>query len=239
MKWPFKINQKKKAAPLQLTIPKQNDEPGLVLPEETIDNMRQVLLRIEQKDHLPARLAIVAALRGEGVSYVSQALAATIAHDLRARVGIVELNWWWPSTSPLVSPDHLGLGAFIAREAKLDDVVIPTGWPNLSVLPPGAMRRENRPILARSQELREAIEECSQRFDHLILDIPAILACHDAVPLASLGESCCMVIQQGVTGMDDVHQALDQISHMKVLGVIMNRVRFATPKTLVKLITAR
>ena len=70
------------------------------------------------------------------------------------------------------------------------------------------------------------------------MDIPAILATNDAVPLASLGSACCLVIRQGVTWMEDVKLALDEIDHLSIMGVVMNKFKLNTPSFLVKLFSA-
>jgi Mrp family chromosome partitioning ATPase len=84
--------------------------------------------------------------------------------------------------------------------------------------------------------LVQIIEDLSKEFDHLILDIPAIRATNDAVPLASLGDACCLVIRQGVTTAEDVRLTLDEIDHLPILGVILNRVRLKTPRVILKFI---
>lgn len=180
---------------------------------------------------------MVSALRGEGVTYLSQALAATIAHDMKARICVVDLNWWWPSPAIMAATDNPGLAAVIAKEAKLDDVIAPTGWSNLVFIPAGDMAIEHRPVMARSQELQD-----DQQFEYpvrlLILDIPAIHSTSDAIPLASLGDACCLVVRQGITTVEDVRLGLDEIDHIPMLGVVLNRVKLATPTFVTKLIPA-
>ena len=225
--------------PLPLTISNANGEGGVTYPGEVIENMRYLLTRVGNKDRLPGCISMISAIREEGVTYLSLALAATIANDFVAKVCVVDLNWWWPSTSPLVSPFNPGLAAVIAGTADLDEVITPTGLRTLSLVPGGDLPRENRPVVARSQLINDTLRELSQRFDHLILDIPAILATHDSVPLASLGDACCLIVCQRATHMEDVRATLDELVHMKILGVVLNKVRYSTPKKFIKLITAR
>ena len=124
---------------------------------------------------------MVAALRGEGVTYSAHALATLLANDFSTRVCLVDLNWWWPSHSPLAPPDAPGLAAVLTDETNLDEVIVETGWHNLSYLPAGILAKHDRPMLSRSQELREIMDKLSARFDHLVMDIPAVLATTDAV----------------------------------------------------------
>ena len=127
----------------------------------------------------------------------------------------------------------------LSGDATLGDVLVHTGWPNLYFLPAGKVAKQDRPALARSQALRTLLSELTHNYDHLILDIPAVLATADAVPLASLGTACCLVVRQGVTWVEDVKLALDEIGHLPILGVVMNKVKLTTPSLFIKLITNR
>lgn len=225
--------------PLPLTILAANGESGVTYPGEVIENMRYLLTRVGNKEQLPGSVAMVSALREEGVTYLSLALGATIANDLMAKVCVVDLNWWYPSTSPLVPPSNPGLAAVIAGEADLDEVITTTSLHKLALVPAGTLPRENRPVVARSQIINELLKKLGQRFDHLILDLPAILATNDSVPLALLSDACCLVIRQRATSMDDVRATLDELVNMKILGAVLNRVRYSTPKKLIKVITSR
>jgi Mrp family chromosome partitioning ATPase len=54
--------------------------------------------------------------------------------------------------------------------------------------------------------------------------------------LAALGEACCLVLRQGVTPLQDIRRALDDVEHLRVLGVVLNQVRVATPRWLLRLV---
>ncbi len=232
------LRKQKKEPPPPLVIPAGDGTPLQKFSGEVVDNLRYMVTRILRNGQLPSRLSMVSALRGEGVTYLSQALAATIAHDMKARICVVDLNWWWPSPAIMAANDNPGLAAVIAKEAKLDDVIAPTGWSNLVFIPAGNMAIEHRPVMARSQELQDVINNLSTRFDFLILDIPAIHSTSDAIPLASLGDACCLVVRQGITTVEDVRLGLDEIDHIPMLGVVLNRVKLATPTFVTKLIPA-
>ena len=225
--------------PLPLTIRTANGESSVTYPGEVVDTMRYLLTRIGNKEALPGCIAMISALREEGVTYLSLAIAATIANDKVANVCVVDLNWWWPSTSPLISTDNPGLAAVIAGKANLNEVITATSLPLLSLVPAGSLTREDRPIVARGQMIKDQLQELRQRFDYLILDVPAILATHDSVQLASLGDACCLIIRQRATHVEDVKTTLDEMAHKKIVGVVLNKVRYSTPKKFVRAITAR
>jgi Mrp family chromosome partitioning ATPase len=215
-------------------------ETWLTVSGESARPLRAMVTRLIQRGEMPARLSLVAALSEEGVSYITLALAAVIAHDLAVSVCAVELNWWWPGMArllqPAAAPASPGLSAVLAGAATLDDALLPTAAPNLTLLPAGEMDIERRPIVARGAALRETIAQLSARFDHVLLDIPAIRATSDAIPLAALGKACCLVVRQGVTPAQEIRLALDDIEHLPMLGAVLNQVRVATPAWLLKLV---
>lgn len=222
-----------------LALPAVDGTAARVFATDLVESLRHMITRLTRTEPLPPRVALTAALREEGVTTISEALATTIAHDLGARVCIVDLNWWWSAASPLVAADNAGLAAVLKEEATLDDVIAPTGWSNLAYVPAGELPQHQRPVTARSPELKQILAALEQRFDHLLLDVPAILATNDAVPLVSLAPACCLVVRQGVTSVENVQRALREIDHLTLLGVVLNQARLATPRPLLHLIPAQ
>lgn len=226
--------------PMALTVPNYAGTQSITYPGEVVDSLRQLTTRIISREgKFPQRLSMVAALRKEGLSVLSQALAATLAHDMEVRVCMVELNWWWPSAMTLSNTENPGLEGILSGQYSLDDIICHTGWENLCYVTAGRIPKKERPVIARNPYLRQVINELGERFDHLILDIPAIHSTSDAVPLASLGTALCMVVSQGVTGVEDARLALDEVSHLPIVGVVMNRSKMSTPGLLYHLLSGR
>jgi Mrp family chromosome partitioning ATPase len=204
-------------------------------PPELVQALRHMVTKLNRAQKLPPKIAVVSALRQEGVSFVTQALAAVMAHDLSRRVCLVDLNWWWPSTAMHELANHRhGLLPLLHGEVSLENAVVQTNHPHLSILPAGALPAGQRPVIARGDALQTVIATLSRQVDHIILDVPAILTTSDAIPLASLGDACCVVVQQGISSRATVKRALAEIDHLPMLGVIMNRVQVATPASLLK-----
>lgn len=202
-----------------------------VFPYETILSMRQLYSRMEsQVKVIPKRLGITSSIRGEGVSYLTRALATTIAHDAGVDVCIVETNWWSPSVD---TPN--GLGAVVNGKHYLNDVIMTTNYPNLVIIPAGNLSPNERSIGARSESLKQIFRELEDRFDHILIDLPAIHATSEAVPLANLADSLCMVVRQGVTSSPRVRKSLSLLGHLDVIGVVMNQVETYTPQFLLNL----
>ena len=221
-----------------LILPGPDETPWLTIHGEAVHSYRHMLSRLNREGYaLPNKLGLLATLRQEGNTYTATALATTMATDLQKSICVVELNWHWPGLTKLLPQlESPGLAAVLQDEASLDDAIVATGLPNLSLLPAGELALEKRPITARSQKLTDTITELSQKFDHLLLDVPAILATSDAITLATLSDACALVIHQGVTPIGDVKRALDDVEHIQMLGVIMNQVAIKTPKLFLRMI---
>jgi Mrp family chromosome partitioning ATPase len=209
-----------------------------------LENMRLMVARIHKNQafpkrqkgqSFPKRVSVFSALSGEGVTSVCLALGATLAGDYGARVCLVDLNWYSPSSMFQYDARLPGIADILKKQATIETVLRPIGNNGLFFLPAGQMDPNERPVAARSKALRDLLLALDERFDHLVLDIPAILSTSDAISLAGNGNGCCLVIQQGVTPMPDIKMALVEVSHLPLLGVIINRVDLKTPNPIIKL----
>jgi MinD-like ATPase involved in chromosome partitioning or flagellar assembly len=122
-----------------------------------------------------------------------------------------------------------GLAAVLLGNATLDEALVQTALPNLMLLPAGDLPPNQRPAIARHDTLKACIKQLSRRFDHILLDVPAILGTSDAIALASLSTACCVVVRQGVTPISYVRRALDDVKHLSILGVVLNQARMSLP----------
>jgi Mrp family chromosome partitioning ATPase len=237
--------------------------PLIAFSPEVITKHRRMITNLLYQKEIPARIAVLSTLQGEGVTYTTLAFGATMASDLPQKVCVVELNMWSPGLLTLLRtatlpakprrrlfrrvpppevidenllPSSLGVAGILAGTVSLEEALIPTSLPNLMLLPAGNLPIEERPVAARSEAIKLLIAQIAEQFDHIILDIPSVLASSDAVALAALADTVCLVVRQGVTPTTIVKQALDEIKHMNVVGVVLNQTRYHTPNWLSNLI---
>lgn len=204
---------------------------------EVIRVYRPMFTRMLSREPLPPRIALVAALPEEGVTYNAVALAATLTADLPQRALVVELNWWRPGLArTLGEVESKGVAGILEGAATFEEAVVETKLPNLKFLPAGELPVEKRAEVARSGALRDLVTDLTTRCDYLFLDIPAVRFTSDAIPLAHLADACLVLVRQGATPVGEVARALDDVENMKMLGVIMNRVVIKTPKLFMKLL---
>ena len=219
-----------------LALQVTSDSPAYVFPPHVVDSLRHMTSWLMRDRPMSAGTALIATLPEEGVTYSALALATTLAHDLPGNICVVELNWYRPGMKTILGEfDNPGLAALFTTDASLQQLVVTTTTPNLSLIPAGDLPAPQRTIVARSNKLRDTIGELSKLFNYVVLDIPAITLTSDAIPLATLAGDCLLVIRQGVTPLSEVKRALADMDHLHILGVILNKTHYDLPKRLLGL----
>ncbi len=221
------------AAPLEVN--NSQGEATIKLDASQVSRYRQWHTRLSRTFELKGILGLTSAVRGEGVSTAALGLTAVIASDLGKRVCLVEMNWYWPSLAVAMKVEP---NPGLVQWAKLNDqsALRSTGMENLWIIPSGDLPDVERPGFAHSSVLSEAVDRLRQQFDLLVLDIPAVLAVSDCQPLLALADSLCFVLRQGATPMPLFRQALDEVEHLPVAGVVFNGDHIAMPAFLYRLI---
>jgi Mrp family chromosome partitioning ATPase len=216
------------------------DEEGAVVhsaPPEVAASVRYLIARVQLNNPtgIPRRLAITSALRGEGVTYIARTLGALIAHDLDRSVCVVDLNWWSESDSRETSA--LGLADVLQRDVPVNEILQQTSSPQLWLAQSGDVAISNRSMMAESPGLDGLLDELEKAFDHLILELPAVLVSSDSLTLARLCDAFALVVHQGVTTETQVREALNELATVVSLGVILNRNSSRIPKRLRRLLS--
>lgn len=235
------------------------DEPVHMTSRRATTALRYFLARSQAPgaDRVPGSIALTSALRGEGVSYVTRSLGAVMAYDGDATVAIVDLNWTEaeppgdgptrrakgrrsarPRPAPLTEAGDrpLTLVDAIENGVDLDDIVVATANPRLSLINPGSVAVARRSAVAGSRELEKVIGQITDRFDHVLLDLPPVLASSHAVTLARLADAFILVVRHGITTTNQVDSALEELESLETIGVILNRFQTRIPRTLRKLL---
>jgi Mrp family chromosome partitioning ATPase len=243
------FKHKRPAAPLDelggsadggLAILDREDNLIHMTPTRVASSLRYFLARVQLHGTrgLPRRLALTSALAGEGVTYVARSVAAVVAYDTPASIAVVDLNWRRPSRGREANSveEPPGLADAVENGVPVDQVIVPTSNPRLSLVPAGAVPVARRPALAGGEALAGVLDELEARFDHLLLDLPPVLASSEAMNLAQLADAYVLVVQQGATADAQVEAALEEMRGADALGVILNRYDSRIPRRLRKLV---
>lgn len=208
-----------------------NNEILLTMSETVAESLRYLLARLKSRDEFPGKVALTSALQGEGVTYISQALGTVMANDFPESICVVELNWWHPFPQPTNSN---GVAGIVRGENTLEEALVATNYPNLSLIPAGWVSTSERPILVNSQRLADTIAEITNHFDYVLLDLPAVLSTSEVIPLISLADAALFVLRHGSASFDKLERAIEDIDHVQVLGAVMNQVELTTPQWMLK-----
>jgi Mrp family chromosome partitioning ATPase len=215
-------------------------------PARVANSLRFFLARVDlpaPDGGMPDRVAITSALRGEGVTFITRSLAAVLAYDHDVTVAIVDLNWQLPKHAENHHEENGEESRWMLVDAveggvPIDKIVEPTANRRLSMINAGALSLAKRPAMAGSKSLEAVIDAIAERFDHVILDLPPVLASSDAIRLAQLADEFILVVRQGATATKQVESALEELRNSEALGVILNRYDSKIPRALRRMVGA-
>jgi len=115
-------------------------------------------------------------------------------------------------------------------EASIDEAL---EWNGLSAtLHSGRVSPAERHRLARSDELENLVTVLGSRFEHVVLDLPSILSDSNGLAMLRLVDAYVLVVKYGVTTLEQVQLATQQMSEVMSLGSILNQVHSRTPRLL-------
>jgi capsular exopolysaccharide synthesis family protein len=162
---------------------------------------------------------------GEGKSLTVANLGATLAQTGR-EVLLVDGDMRRPMLHQIFRMDrHKGLSAVLAGELTVDEAIVKTDIPNLSVLASGA-QAENTSELLGSPQMKELISCVRKQYDVVLFDSTPVLGMTDAVVLASETDVVVLVIKSGEATHKELRVSVSQIEHVgkQICGVVLNNV---------------
>jgi Mrp family chromosome partitioning ATPase len=84
-------------------------------------------------------------------------------------------------------------------------------------------------MLAHSPVLDAVLDDLAGRYEHVLLDLPAVHATGDALHLARKCEGVVMVVGAGVTTETQVSRAVADLGGVSVIGAVVNRQSSSVP----------
>jgi capsular exopolysaccharide synthesis family protein len=175
----------------------------------------------------PKVLMITSSIPQEGKTTTALNTAIVLAQK-GSRVLLIDADMRRPGISKSLGlvTREVGLGTVLAGGDKLENAIVPSAiLDNLWILPAEPLPPHPAELLA-SEQMRELLVKCRERFDHVIIDTPPILLVTDAVQLSPLCDAVALVIRAGKTSKGAVRQSSTLLARVgaHVRGVIMNAV---------------
>ncbi len=171
-------------------------------------------------------LLFVSAIPEEGKTYTSLNTAVVLAQQGH-RTLVVDVDLRRPTMHKALLPAGApppGLTDVFTGNAKLDDVIRPTGIENLFFLSAGS-RAPNPAELLGSADVAALVAALGEKFDRVIFDSAPVNAVSDTLGIAPHVHKTILVVRAGQTPRKAVNRALMLLrkSGAKVAGFVLNR----------------
>jgi capsular exopolysaccharide synthesis family protein len=171
-------------------------------------------------------LAVSSPATGDGKTLTAINLAVTLAQTPGSRVLLVDADLRQAAVGArlgLGQPAGPGLAdAILDAELDLDDVVQARPPSRLSVLLAGRQRPATPYELLTSPRLETLLMEARQRYDHVVLDMPPVVAVPDCRALEKWIDGFLLVVAADRTPRALLEEALDAMEPSRLIGLVFN-----------------
>ncbi|MFO7525104.1 MAG: polysaccharide biosynthesis tyrosine autokinase [Ignavibacteriaceae bacterium] len=196
------------------------------------ESFRAIRARIQHSyggdaETLPKMILVTSAAESEGKTFVSLNLAGSFALSNK-RTLIVDCDLRIPRLHSIMGVDKKpGLVDYLAKRAKLEEVIRQTTTSNLSYITSGTLP-SNPAEVTESKAMRNFLEEIREFFDVVILDSAPIIAVIDSEVLAKRADGTILVISSGKTEQRLMTDAVELIhdNKAKFLGTVLNNFEY-------------
>lgn len=168
-------------------------------------------------------LLVTSAFPSEGKTTISGNLAVTLAQTGN-RVLLVGCDLRKPTLQDMFGgSDSGGLTEVLVGDAKVEDVIKPTGLFQLDFLPSGAVP-PNPAELLDSERMKNLLNDLRDQYDIILLDAPPVLAVTDATILTALAEQVVWVMSVGGVSIKAARRVKEIMDGTKapLVGFVLN-----------------
>lgn len=162
-------------------------------------------------------------LPGDGKTTILANIAASFA-KLNMSVVLIEGDMRRPTFHKRFNvPDEGGLSDVLKGRMSLDDVLIPSQVPNLTLMTSGAQTDDPSELL-QDQVFDNLLTTLKQRFQLVIVDVGPVLAVSDPVIVAQKSDGMLLVVRSSNDTRQQVIDAVETLrsANAKMLGCIVN-----------------
>jgi capsular exopolysaccharide synthesis family protein len=165
-------------------------------------------------------ILVTSSINGEGKSYVATNLAVSLSL-LNKKVALVGLDVRKPMLAEYMGLANEGcLTSYLTDESySMSDLIVPTEFPNLTVLPAGIIP-PNPSELLQSDRLDTLFAELRQSYDYIIVDSAPVALVSDTFLLNRLVDMTLYVCRANYTPQNSV-DFINQINEQKRLSNII------------------
>jgi capsular exopolysaccharide synthesis family protein len=198
---------------------------------ESYRNVRSSIFFMPVEGPRPKTFLITSAVPNEGKSTVSSNLAITMALS-GARTLLIDCDLRRGALRESFGiTSRIGFSEVLKQEVTWQEVVVPTVYPNLFLIPRGkTISQPSEHLLRDSTE--KILQEIYSHYDYILIDSSPVLAADDTTSLAPKIDATLFVVRLAYTSARLTRKSLELLYNrqVNVPGVILNFVDTSLPE---------
>jgi len=218
--YPYAPEERRKISPELVTL----NQPFSLQAESFRAIRSQMMMRVfNDSNDLRTALAVVSPDTGDGKTYFAANLAIALA-QLGGRTLLVDADMRGPRQHEVFSlQNSAGLSGILSGRAESQVVQQVAGVPSLFVLPVG-ITPPNPVELVERPAFGLLIRELCSKFDHVLVDTPALVYGSDSTVIAARCGSAVIIARRNESRLGALQDMVAMLSGTpaKLAGVIMN-----------------
>lgn len=160
----------------------------------------------------------------DGKTLITVNLALSLGHLARKSVLLIDGDLRAKGATRLLKMESLpGLGELLLGQNRMEELVRPTTFPVLSVLPAGHVSDKSLPELLAGPMWHDLLEHAKRKYDMVLVDsVPAAAPVADIELLAAHCDAVLLVVQMRKTTRASLSAVPKRLDRQKILGVVIN-----------------
>ena len=198
---------------------------------ESYRNIRSSIFFMPCEGPRPKTFLVTSSVPNEGKSTISSNLAITMALS-GARTLLIDGDLRRGALREAFGvSSKIGFSEVLKQEVNWRDVVVPTSYPSLFLLPRGqTLGQPSEHLLRESTD--QLLKEMYSHYDYIIIDSSPVLAADDSTSLAPKIDATLFVVRLSYTSARLIRKSLELLYNrqVNVPGVILNYVDTSLPE---------
>lgn len=155
-------------------------------------------------------------------------LAMSTVRDGNYHVVVIDADLRQPAVARTLGLEPAsGIADYLTERCALQDVLIsPAGLDNLTIVPGRSVESNaEAPDFLRSRRMAQLISSVQKLADDVvvIVDLPPVLIGDDVIAVAPLLDCMLLVIDEGVTDLEELKSTAELLKDCNLLGTVLNR----------------
>jgi len=175
---------------------------------------------------------ITSAVVGEGKTVTCLNLGLVMAERQEYRTIVVDFDCRKKKMAGLLAARATpGIADVLRGKARLQDVVQPTAYANLFLIPAGQARSDELGELVTRPELDEAVAELRRSYDYVLFDTPPVNVVSETAMMGRAVGEALVVVRMNRTHRESVEKAIRLLhaANVKVVGMVLTHRKYHIP----------